>query len=133
MSVVLNSWADADQEQNTRAGAQVHYGEAVEVQVSARPLSDVLSEAGITDIDLITLDVEGFEGPALRGLDLSKHCPRFILVEMLHEDRQRPEIESILGGRYQHEVRLSTHDHLYRRTGGRCSALDSQPSRGSRD
>jgi hypothetical protein len=65
---------------------------------------------------LMTLDVEGFEASALRGLDLSKHRPRFLLVEMLDEERQRPEIESILGARYQYEARLSMCDHLYRRT-----------------
>jgi len=117
MSVVLNSWADADEEQeHAQAGARVHYGETGELQVPARPLSNVLSEAGITDVDLLTLDVEGCEASALGGLDLSRHRPRFMLIEMLHEDRQRPEIESILCARYQYEARLSDRDHLYRRT-----------------
>jgi FkbM family methyltransferase len=117
MSIVINSWADADQEQeHARAGARVHHGETCEFHVPARSLSDVLNEAGITDIDLMTLDVEGFEAPVLRGLDLSKHRPRFLLIEMLDEDRQRPEIESILGACYQYEARLSSRDHLYRRT-----------------
>jgi len=117
MSVVLNSWADASQEQeHARTGAQAHYGGTFELQVRARPLSDVLNEAGITDIDLMTLDVEGFEAPVLRGLDLCKHCPRFLLIEMLDEERQRVEIESILGARYKYETQLSNFDHLYRRT-----------------
>jgi FkbM family methyltransferase len=81
MSVVLHSWADTDQElEHARTGARVHHGEMCEVQVPARSLTDVLSKAGITDIDLMTLDVEGYEAQALRGLDLSRHCPRFLLI-----------------------------------------------------
>jgi FkbM family methyltransferase len=118
MSVVLDSWADVDREQeHAREGARVHHDETFQLRVPARSLSDVLSEAGLTDIDLMTLDVEGFEARALLGLDLAKHCPRFLLVELLHEDRERPEIDSILSARYQYEARLSSHDHLYRRTG----------------
>jgi FkbM family methyltransferase len=117
MSVVRDSWTDGDQEkEHARTGARLHHGEARELRVPTRALSDLLSEAGVSDIDLMTLDVEGFEASVLRGLDLSKHCPRFILVEMLQEAHQRGEIESILGRRYRHEAQLSASDHLYRLT-----------------
>jgi FkbM family methyltransferase len=116
MSLVRDSWADIDQEQeHARAGARAHHGKTFELRVPARTLSDVLILAGITDIDLMTLDVEGFEAAALSGLDLTKHRPRFLLVELLHEQQQRPEIDAILGTRYRYEGRLSSHDHLYRR------------------
>ena len=85
------------------------------LEVAARQLSDVLDEASITDVDLMTLDVEGFEASVLRGLDLARHAPRFLLVEMLRESREREEIEAVLGDLYRYEAQLSGRDHLYRR------------------
>jgi FkbM family methyltransferase len=44
-------------------------------RVPARPLSSVLDEARADRIDLLSLDVEGYEAEVLRGLDLSLHAP----------------------------------------------------------
>jgi hypothetical protein len=52
------------------------------IDVPARTLSSLIIEHGLKqDIDLLSLDVEGAEPVALRGLDLSRHCPRWICVE----------------------------------------------------
>jgi FkbM family methyltransferase len=68
------------------------------LQVPARTLTQVLDEAGIAgEIDLLSLDIEGGEPAALRGLDLERHAPRYICVEA----RARPEIEAALAGRYE--------------------------------
>jgi hypothetical protein len=83
--------------------------------VPARTLTAVLDDAGVTAIDLLVLDVEGYEAAALRGLDLDRHPPRFVLVEILDDARQRAQVEGALGGRYILEAQLSDHDHLYRR------------------
>jgi FkbM family methyltransferase len=87
------------------------------LSVPARTLSDVLSEAGVADIDLLSLDVEGYEGAVLRGVDFERHAPRYIVVEIhaSHERTRRPEIEGALGSRYRHELRIGDRDHLYRR------------------
>ena len=81
------------------------------VRVPARPLSEVLDDHGIANVDLLVLDVEGWEVRALQGLDLDRHAPRFMLIEA----RFRPEIEELLGSRYAAEAELSHHDVLYRR------------------
>lgn len=114
MSVVAGAW-NGDEEEHARAGALMEGLETFLLKVPARLLSDVLDEASITHIDLLTLDVEGFEAAVLRGLDLSRHTPRFLLVEMLRENRDRKAIEATLGASYQHEALLSSRDHLYRR------------------
>jgi FkbM family methyltransferase len=88
---------------------------AVEIVVPGRCLSDVLDEAGVGEIDLMTLDVEGLESAVLRGLDLRKHAPRFLLVEILQGSQARTEVERLLGTIYRHEAKLSSRDHLYRR------------------
>jgi FkbM family methyltransferase len=80
------------------------------VQVPARTLSSVLDAHGIGHIDLLSLDVEGYEGQVLQGIDYDRHAPRFILVEANHLS----EIEDALGGRYQFVTLLSHHDRLYR-------------------
>lgn len=103
-------------DEEERADVPREHQETLMLQVPARVLSDVLHEACLGAIDLISLDVEGFEASVLRGLDLARHAPRFLLVEMLWEDKQRQTIEAALGPGYVHEAKLSHRDHLYRRT-----------------
>jgi len=68
------------------------------LQVPARTLSEILDEAQVgREIDLLSLDIEGGEPAALRGLDFTRHAPRFICVEA----RAREEIEALLLGRYR--------------------------------
>jgi FkbM family methyltransferase len=84
-----------------------HVAQGLEVQglagsyrlrVPARSLSAILDELGMSrPIDLLSLDVEGAEAAALRGLDFARHAPRFICVEA----RDRPAIEALLGSRYR--------------------------------
>ena len=85
-------------------------------QVPARTLSHVLDEAANgREVDLLSLDVEGYEGEVLRGLDYSRHAPRWILVEMHDLAAGRAEVGQILGERYVEHAQLSPLDLLYRR------------------
>jgi FkbM family methyltransferase len=113
MSVISGAWG-GEEEDHARTGARMRGDDTFVLEVVARQLSGVLDEAGITEIDLLTLDVEGFEASVLRGLDLSRHRPRFLLVEMLRESQERQEIEAVLGDLYRYEAQLSGRDHLYR-------------------
>ena len=84
-----------------------HVAQGLEVQglagshrldVPARSLSSILDEWGINrPIDLLSLDVEGAEADALRGLDFARHAPRFVCVEA----RDRPAIAALLNPRYR--------------------------------
>jgi FkbM family methyltransferase len=84
-------------------------------RVPARSLSQLLDEAGSPEVDLLSLDVEGYEPEVLKGLDLSRHAPRWILVEMHDLAAGRTSIGEILGGRYVEHAQLSPLDVLYRR------------------
>jgi FkbM family methyltransferase len=84
------------------------------VRVPARPLSDILDEAGAPEIDLISLDVEGFEIPALGGLDLDRHAPRLMLVEIYREHHRAP-IEALLADALVPVAELSPIDVLFAR------------------
>jgi len=111
MSVLANPTASAiDPEQHVRTGLEVqHLPGSYTVEVPARTLSAILDELGVTrEIDLLSLDVEGAEPMALRGLDLRRHGPRFICVEA----RNRPEIDAALGSTYE-MVEVLTECGLY--------------------
>jgi FkbM family methyltransferase len=80
------------------------------IRVAARTLSSVLDAHAIQRVDLLSLDVEGYEGSVLRGLDFSRQAPRYILVEV----NNLTDVEQALDQRYELVAELSYHDRLYR-------------------
>ena len=94
------------------AGARVY-----EVNVPARTLTSVLEEAGVGEIDLMVLDVEGQELQVLRGLDLDRFAPRLLLIEMLDMKSQRPSFNEFVGDRYRPLEEITPYDLLYERVG----------------
>jgi FkbM family methyltransferase len=81
----------------------------------ARTLSSILDEARAPEVDLLSLDVEGYEAQALAGLDFDRHAPRHILVEMRDPAVDSAPIEAVLGDRYVRARTLSPFDILYER------------------
>ena len=88
---------------------------AYSMPVPARTLSAVLDEAAIGALDVLVLDLEGHELEALRGLDLERHTPRYIMLETLHRGVQQPALDAALASRYEFTEALSDYDLLYRR------------------
>jgi FkbM family methyltransferase len=105
----------ADREHAT-AGNQLGWDVVYDVEVPGRTLTSILDEAGADHVDLLSLDIEGFEASALRGLDIERFPPRFALIEISRPER-RPEIERVLGERFEAVEELSPLDVLYRRRG----------------
>jgi FkbM family methyltransferase len=99
----------------TDAGLVLGWREHRTETVPARSLSDLLDEVGGPQVDLLSLDVEGYEAEVLSGLDLSRHAPAWILVEMHDLAAGRQAISSILGDHYAEHSQLSPLDVLYRR------------------
>jgi len=60
--------------------------------VPARTLRSILDEVSEKEIDFLSLDVEGYELNVLKGLDLNKYPPKYMLVEA----RFREEIEAYI-------------------------------------
>jgi FkbM family methyltransferase len=116
MSSVHGAHGDSAAERRwVEPGLAVGWRDPYEVDVPARTLSSILEEHGAPEVDLLSLDVEGFEPQALRGLDLDRHAPRWIAVEAHDLDAGRKAIEEVLGDRYVLETKLSPLDLLYRR------------------
>jgi FkbM family methyltransferase len=111
MSVVKGGMKSrAEEDAHVQAGMRLQKVETYEIDVAATTLSALLDKHGLQRIDLLSLDVEGYELNALKGLDLSRHRPRYILVEA----RYRAEVHAYLAGKYELVAELSHHDLLYR-------------------
>jgi FkbM family methyltransferase len=81
------------------------------VTVPARTLQWVLADAQAPHIDLLALDVEGYEVEVLKGLDFGVDRPGFVLIEQLGKDRAAGEVLERHG--YALVDRLSPRDFLY--------------------
>ncbi len=103
---LMSSVASVSDEQWAKLGTAMGWQEPYELDVQARTLSSLLEQIGAPEVDLLSLDVEGFEGPVLAGLDLQRHAPRYLLIEVHDRERDLPPIEAVLEGRY------SAHDWL---------------------
>lgn len=111
MSVVKGGMKSRGEEDaHVEAGMRVQNVDTYEIQVPTATLSALLDKHGLQRIDLLSLDVEGYELNALKGLDLSRHRPRYILVEA----RYRAEVHDYLSDTYELVAELSHHDLLYR-------------------
>jgi FkbM family methyltransferase len=116
MSTVHGAHGDAATEREwVGPGLVLGWRDPYEAEVPARTLSSILDEHDAPEVDLLSLDVEGFEPQALRGLDLDRHAPRWILVEAHDLDAGRYALEEVLGERYVLEAQVSPLDLLYRR------------------
>jgi hypothetical protein len=76
------------------------------VSVPATTLSGLLDRVGSPSVDFMSLDLEGYEAAALRGLDLERHRPALLLVEI---SRDRQAIDDLLDGSYEPIAELSDH------------------------
>jgi FkbM family methyltransferase len=81
MSLVDGARDADDQERWIQRGEEVQKLVRTRCAAPARTLSSIIDEQAVGAIDLLSLDVEGFERQVLAGLDLSRHAPQWLLVE----------------------------------------------------
>jgi hypothetical protein len=111
MSVMQGGMHSKEEElKHVQVGCEIQKLSTYEVYAPTLTLSNILDQQGITEIDFLSLDVEGFEKQVLLGLDFTRHRPRYILVEERYSD----EVKSILLAYYEIVDMLSHHDVLYR-------------------
>ena len=108
------SWVEGalDLDEAARRASAWKTAEPAMFRVPARTLASILDEVGSPRIDFLSLDVEGSEPQALRGLDLARHRPIWILVEC-RTPEMRIAVCDLLTG-YELVATLSHHDFLYR-------------------
>lgn len=80
------------------------------IKVPARTLTSILDEIFVDEIDFFSLDVEGYELEVLKGLDLFKYRPRFLLVEA----NDRTNVIEHLKPMYEIEKEFNERDILFK-------------------
>ena len=78
------------------------------VSAVGKTISEIISASGQVSIDFLSLDVEGFELEALKGITKEEHFPNFILVET----KQIGLVLEVLNNRYELVEILSEHDYF---------------------
>jgi FkbM family methyltransferase len=87
VDVGLMSLVDGARRSEQERQAWIQRGEAIQQITStacaapARTLMSILVDLGIVQIDLLSVDVEGYEAEVIAGLDLNRIRPRYIVVE----------------------------------------------------
>lgn len=115
MSFAVDAFANKTSKQE-RMEVIKKYNQPFEFEVEARTLNSILDECNFPQIDFFSLDVEGYEVEVLKGLDFSRHKPRFILVEC-RTRTDREAIETHLSNHYVFLEQLSHRDYLYKAVG----------------
>ena len=113
MSVVQAGEVLSDTEQEHLARGREVQGleHSPESQVVAETLSSVIKRLGeFEQVDLFSLDVEGFEMEVLKGIDFSKHRPRYILVETANFTGVDKFLDTV---GYKFIEKCTHHDYLF--------------------
>lgn len=95
---------------HVKKGCEIQGIASHRLMVPARTLTSVLEQYKITNIDLLSLDVEGYELNVLKGIDFEKYRLKLLLIEA----RFRDEIDLFLRPIYDPVAELSDHDVLYK-------------------
>lgn len=85
------------------------------INVPARSLQSILDEHNITKIHFLSLDVEGYEIPAMDGLNFDKNPPDFIRIETTTSPTVINKYEQYLTSKkYSFVEKVSVNDALYK-------------------
>jgi len=63
-------------------------GKLKPLEIQTTTLDELLEEAGIKEIDFLSMDIEGGEAKALRGFDIARFRPALVCIEVAAENRE---------------------------------------------
>lgn len=110
MSVVDGGLGGGEQEERhieygkSFSGKKFTKSEAIGITIS-----NLIDGYSPKQVSLLSLDLEGYEIEALKGLDLARHQPSFILVET----KQLDKVIKILGHKYNLLEKITHHDYVF--------------------
>jgi FkbM family methyltransferase len=98
---------DRTQEGRFRAFGR-YFGGFTEQKVRKRRLDTLLAVHGVKQVDLLSLDIEGSEEEAIRGLDLERYRPRIMVIEVDGKRQEAALDRLILQHGYHKWIRLGS-------------------------
>lgn len=102
-----------DEEKHINRGLEIQkIDKSFEVEVECLTLSKVINKSSFNNFDFMSIDVEGHELQVLKGLNLEKHAPSYLLVETW--DHEKKEIINYLDSHYRVEDYLTEKDILFK-------------------
>ena len=112
MSLVEGAMSDAEKETgHIENGLRCQkIDKSYTIDIPARTLISILDECKVKEIDLFSLDVEGYELNVLKGLDFERYRPKYMCIEA----RFRREIEEFIQAYYEVIDELTELDVLYK-------------------
>jgi len=99
-----------DAQSHAQIGIGWSGGQSYSFESRVAALSTLIDRAHLPKVDLLSLDVEGFEVNVLNGIDFARHPIRYILVETSNIDAVR----AVLDAHYELVEQPSHHDYLFR-------------------
>jgi FkbM family methyltransferase len=115
MSVAEGTMEPEALEEHVKKGVSIqNLEDSYAVDVPARTFASILDEAGLSRVDFLSLDLEGYELEALKGWDFEKIRPRFVLIEV--RDLKVMDAFMVEMG-YERIDKLTVHDFLYKDRG----------------
>ncbi len=69
--------------------------EITKIELSACTLSNVLDDAKTAVVDFFSLEVEGYEIPAFQSMYLTRHTPRYLLIETKRRNAAEKQLADI--------------------------------------
>ncbi len=94
-------------------------GGAKSVEIKMRPLPDILKEQSVRRIDLLKIDVEGFEDralmPLLANFELEPLWPKAILIETVHQTLWHDDLLAVFEARGYYRSGATSENLLFER------------------
>ena len=97
------STLDPNKEKEFSKKYKKHFASFEEQSVPKKTLSSIFDAYNTPQIDFLSLDIEGYELEALKGLDLSRHRPVFLVIEC----DARSDFNAVKALLEKHEYRFS--------------------------
>lgn len=101
------STLDPSQETRWRRKFPQYFSGFEEKHVPERTLTRLFRENGVSQIDILSLDIEGYEVPALKGLDLTIYRPLVMVIETDSRAQEHEQDAILLPQDYQKAGRIS--------------------------
>lgn len=98
-------------------------------QVKKRRLDTLFQQHGMERIDILSIDVEGYEVEVLKGIDFSRYMPSVIVVES-HSPEHEQQLDEVLGPAGYHKLAQLSGNIFYSPDRALADHIDNKLFRG---